>query len=66
MALSYEPSLQLDKEQIAELCAELRERILRTVSQSGGHLASNLGAVELTVALHCVFDTGQDRVVFDV
>lgn len=48
------------------LCAELRQLIIQTVSRTGGHLASNLGLVELTVALHKVFDTGQDRVVFDV
>ncbi|MGM9607770.1 MAG: 1-deoxy-D-xylulose-5-phosphate synthase [Oscillospiraceae bacterium] len=48
------------------LCARLRTSLIETVSQTGGHLASNLGAVELTVALHRVFDTGSDRLVFDV
>lgn len=48
------------------LCTRLRARLLDVVSQTGGHLASNLGAVEITVALHRVFDTGKDRVVFDV
>ena len=48
------------------LCEKLRFRLLETVSQTGGHLASNLGVVELTVALHRVFDTSQDRLVFDV
>lgn len=48
------------------LCARLRASILETVSRTGGHLASNLGAVELTVAIHRVFDTGRDRLVFDV
>ena len=48
------------------LCDELREEIIHTVSETGGHLASSLGAVELTVALHRVFDTAVDRVVFDV
>ena len=48
------------------LCDELRERILLTVSQNGGHLASNLGAVELTVALHACFEPPIDRLVFDV
>lgn len=48
------------------LCAELREEIIETVSRCGGHLASSLGAVELTVALHRVYDTATDRVVFDV
>ncbi len=49
-----------------ELCERLRARLLDVVSQNGGHLASNLGAVELTVAIHRVFDTGRDRLVFDV
>lgn len=48
------------------LCEQLRTDLIETVSRTGGHLASNLGAVELTVALHRVFDTDMDRVVFDV
>ena len=48
------------------LCRQLREELLQNVSKTGGHLASNLGAVELTVALHRVFDTSRDRLVFDV
>ncbi|MDR3309948.1 MAG: 1-deoxy-D-xylulose-5-phosphate synthase [Oscillospiraceae bacterium] len=52
--------------QIDELCAELRREIISAVSKNGGHLASNLGAVELTVALHRVFDFSRDRLVFDV
>ncbi|MEG2097071.1 MAG: 1-deoxy-D-xylulose-5-phosphate synthase N-terminal domain-containing protein, partial [Pseudoflavonifractor sp.] len=48
------------------LCARLRAGIIDTVSRTGGHLASNLGAVELTVALHRVFDFSADRLVFDV
>lgn len=48
------------------LCARLRGDLIENVSRTGGHLASNLGAVELTVALHRVFDTGRDRLVFDV
>lgn len=52
--------------QAEDLCDELRERVIDVVSQTGGHLASNLGAVELTVALHRVYDTGRDRLVFDV
>ncbi len=48
------------------LCTRLRARLLDVVSRTGGHLASNLGAVEITVALHRVFDTGRDRLVFDV
>lgn len=48
------------------LCQELRRELVEDVSRTGGHLASNLGAVELTVALHRVYDTAQDRLVFDV
>ena len=48
------------------LCAELRDKILNTVSKNGGHLASNLGAVELTVSLLSVFDYSKDKIIFDV
>jgi len=57
---------ELDSAQLAQLCQELREFLVEQVSQTGGHLASNLGAVELTVAIHRVFDTSVDRLVFDV
>ena len=57
---------QLSDAEAAELCQKLREALIAAVSRTGGHLASNLGAVELTVALHRVFDTGRDRLVFDV
>ena len=50
----------------ALLCAQLRRELVEDVSRTGGHLASNLGAVELTVAIHRVFDTSRDRLVFDV
>ena len=53
-------------QEAAELCRTLREELIRDVSQTGGHLASNLGAVELTVAMHRVLDTSRDRLVFDV
>ena len=56
----------LDEQQTEELCAEIREVLIDTVSQTGGHLASNLGVVELTVALHKVFDSPKDKIVFDV
>ena len=56
----------LDKSQLPQLCQELREFLIESVSRTGGHLASNLGAVELTVAIHRVFDTSSDRLVFDV
>jgi 1-deoxy-D-xylulose-5-phosphate synthase len=57
---------QLDQEELVELCQELREEIIATVSKTGGHLASNLGVVELTAALHYVFDLPWDKVVWDV
>jgi len=49
-----------------ELCARMRTDLIESVSKTGGHLASNLGIVELTVAIHRVFNTGKDRLVFDV
>jgi len=49
-----------------QLCAEIREFLISSVSATGGHLAGNLGAVELTVAIETVFDTAKDRLVFDV
>lgn len=52
--------------QLKGICSELREEILAAVSACGGHLSSNLGAVELTVALHRVFDFPRDKIVFDV
>lgn len=53
-------------EELYELAAELRTKIIETVSQTGGHLASNLGTVELTLALHYAFDFLEDRIVWDV
>ena len=57
---------KLSGQQVVQLCADIREFLLENVSKTGGHLASNLGAVELTVALHRVFTTPQDEIVFDV
>lgn len=57
---------QISAEQLQELTTELREELLRVVSQNGGHLAANLGVVELTVAMHRVFDCPRDSFVFDV
>lgn len=57
---------KIPQENIGELCNEIRDCILTTVSENGGHLASNLGAVELTVALHRVFDSPTDSIIFDV
>src|SRR5258707_7591019 len=56
----------LDRRQLAQLADELRAYVLESVSQTGGHLSSNLGTVELTIALHYVFDTPNDRIVWDV
>ena len=54
------------QEQITQLCEEIRETLIETVAMNGGHLASNLGVVEITVAMHRVFDSPHDRFVFDV
>lgn len=56
----------LDREQLSALCEEIREVIIETVSHNGGHLASNLGVVELTVALCLAFDPPEDSIVWDV
>ena len=56
----------LDKAELPQLCAELRAFLLKSVSVTGGHFASNLGAVELTVALHYVYNTPEDHLVWDV
>lgn len=57
---------KLNKFELTELCDEIRTEIISTVSENGGHLASNLGAVELTVALHRVFSSPDDAIIFDV
>lgn len=56
----------LSEAELSRLCLEIRNIIVNTVSQTGGHLASNLGVVELTVAIHSVFDVPFDKIVFDV
>lgn len=56
----------LERNQLEPLANELRQFVLESVSQTGGHLSSNLGTVELTIALHYVFNTPQDRIVWDV
>ena len=56
----------LNESQREQLCAEIRDLLISSVSKTGGHLASNLGVVELTVAIETVFDTERDRLVFDV
>ncbi len=57
---------QISDDEAVELCGQLRQRLIQTVSKTGGHLASSLGVVELTVAIHRVFDTSEDRLIFDV
>jgi 1-deoxy-D-xylulose-5-phosphate synthase len=57
---------QLDRRQLPQLAEELRAYVLDSVSKTGGHLSSNLGTVELTIALHYVFETPEDRIVWDV
>lgn len=56
----------LTDDQLYELSDELRVFLLESVSQTGGHLSSNLGVIELTLGLHCVFDSPSDKIVFDV
>lgn len=63
---SPEALRKLDREQLPLLADQLRQFILESVSRTGGHLSSNLGTVELTIALHYVFNTPRDRLVWDV
>lgn len=62
----HDDLIRLDDSGRQKLCGEIRDFLVESVSQTGGHLASNLGVVELTVALETVFDTSKDRLVFDV
>ena len=57
---------KLKLEELPRLASEIRNEIITTVSQNGGHLAPSLGVVELTIALHYVFNTPEDRIVWDV
>ena len=63
---SPEDLQRLAPDRLEPLCAEIREQIIRTVSTNGGHLASNLGVVELTIALHRIFHSPEDQIVWDV
>jgi len=56
----------LERKQLPEIARQLREFLIESVALTGGHLSSNLGTVELTVALHYVFNTPEDRLVWDV
>jgi len=57
---------KLDRAQLPELAKELRGFLIESVSKTGGHLSSNLGTIELTIALHFIYDTPEDRLVWDV
>ncbi|MDP4862062.1 MAG: 1-deoxy-D-xylulose-5-phosphate synthase, partial [Burkholderiaceae bacterium] len=57
---------RLSRDQLPQMAKEVRQFVLDSVSKTGGHLGSNLGTVELTVALHYVFNTPEDRIVWDV
>ena len=57
---------KLNDKELEVLCGDIRELLINTVSKTGGHLASNLGVVELTVAMHKVFNSPVDQIVFDV
>ena len=57
---------KLDREELPKLAAQIREFLVESVSKTGGHLSSNLGTVELTIALHYIYDTPEDRLVWDV
>ena len=57
---------KIPEEQLPEVAAEIREFLVETMSKLGGHLASNLGVVELTIALHRVFDLPKDKIIWDV
>ena len=64
--ISPETIKKLNNEEITLLCDEIRNEIIDVVSRNGGHLASSLGTVELTVALHRVFSSPKDAIIFDV
>ncbi|MCP4400390.1 MAG: 1-deoxy-D-xylulose-5-phosphate synthase, partial [bacterium] len=63
---SPEDLRKLSENQLPQVADEARELIISTLAKTGGHLASNLGVIELTVALHYIFDTPQDKIVWDV
>ena len=57
---------QLSQKELKLLASQIREKIIQTVAKNGGHLASNLGVVELTIALHRVFESPDDAIIWDV
>ena len=64
MKTNHIQSLSLDE--LEKLAASIRAFLIQSISQTGGHLSSNLGVVELTIALHYVFHSPQDQLIFDV
>ena len=56
----------MTEDELKDLASDIRTQIIETVSQTGGHLSSNLGIVELTIALHKVFESPKDKIIFDV
>ena len=66
LSIEHERLQELDLQALNELAANLRSRIIEVVSKNGGHLSSNLGVVELSIAMHCVFDHKNDPFIFDV
>ena len=56
----------LNREELRSLASELRQFIIESVSKTGGHLSSNLGVVELTLALHYIYDAPKDKLIWDV
>ena len=56
----------LNRDELAVLCRELREFEIESIAKTGGHLASNLGTIELTIALHKVFNSPEDKIIWDV
>ena len=62
----HDDLVKLNDRERAELCDEIRDFLVQNISKTGGHLASNLGVVELMVAIETVFQTQKDRLVFDV
>ena len=63
---SPEDLKKVPKEQLPQVAAEMRKKIIEVVGKNGGHLASNLGVVELSIALHRVFSSPEDAIIFDV
>ena len=57
---------KLDKKNLPKLAEDIREFLIDNISKTGGHLAPNLGVVELTMALHYVFNSPEDKIIFDV